>query len=72
MTPKQYENLPNALKEIVDTDRKLGALLCEDVVPIGVAGQVKELTARRRELVAFAAKTWGTAKKNDGNGPGLA
>lgn len=67
VTPKQYDNLPPLAQSIVDQDRELAEIMAPDVIPIGMANQVKLLGDRKRELVAHAGKTWGSSKKD---GPG--
>ncbi len=65
MTDEQYARLPEPLRDVVDTDRKLAALTAAPVLDFKIAAHVRSLRELQASRRAAAASLWGQAR-NDG------
>ena len=63
LTDRQYERLPQVLKEIVDNDQQrgalLGAMVSDKVVPFAAVQGYAKLNKIRGELRRGASRLWG-------------
>lgn len=74
MTPDQIERLPRLLREIVETDRRIGdargVITAATAVPRAMWLEAKELRERRARLRAEARNQYGRVPLRGDTGPG--